>query len=71
MMSTTHTAHSDQASRVAVRELSLASPAGSGWFVGIVSLTLDPPRKPYEETNDKWSPSTPSSLAFLCGLHQR
>ncbi len=70
-MSTTHTTHGAQASRVAVRELSLASLAGSGWFVGIVSLTLDPPRKPYEETNDKWSPSTLTSLAFLCELYQR
>ena len=66
-MSTTHTAHSDQASLVAARMLIPASLslAGSVLFVGVVSFTLDPPRKPYEETNSKKSSSTSPFLAFL------
>ncbi len=65
-MSATHTAHSDQASQVAVRLLILASLAGSACFVGVVSLKLGPPRKLYEETNSKNSSSTsPLSASLL------
>ena len=63
--STTHAAHSDQASRVALRVLILAPLAGSACFVAVVSLKVGPSRTLYEETNSEKSLSTSPLLASL------
>ncbi len=56
-MSTTHAAHSDQASQVAVRTLILlAFFAGSVGLVGVTSLKLGLPRKLHTETNSESLP---------------